>query len=79
MLREMPEVDRRVELFSYDKKPGIQAIATTAPDRPPVLRRIRVNSKSEPTDRLDQYIEMCNAKPLVPTWVFRAHDKQIVA
>jgi transposase len=36
MLREMPEADRPVAIFSYDEKPGIQAIATTAPDRPPV-------------------------------------------
>ena len=35
MLREMPEADRPVAVLSYDEKPGIQAIATTAPDLPP--------------------------------------------
>jgi transposase len=35
MLRQIPEVDRPVALLSYDEKPGIQAIATTAPDLPP--------------------------------------------
>ncbi len=31
--------DRPVAIVSYDEKPGIQAIATTAPDLPPVARR----------------------------------------
>jgi transposase len=35
MLREMPPADRPVAVLSYDEKPGIQAIATTAPDLPP--------------------------------------------
>ena len=35
MLREMPEADRPVAVLSYDEKPGIQAITTTAPDLPP--------------------------------------------
>lgn len=35
MLRQMPEADRPVAVLSYDEKPGIQAIATTAPDLPP--------------------------------------------
>jgi transposase len=35
MLRRMPEADRPVAVLSYDEKPGIQAIATTAPDLPP--------------------------------------------
>lgn len=35
MLREIPEADRPVAVLSYDEKPGIQAIATTAPDLPP--------------------------------------------
>jgi hypothetical protein len=34
MLR-IPETDRPVAVLSYDEKPGIQAIATTAPDLPP--------------------------------------------
>jgi hypothetical protein len=29
-----------VAIISYDEKPGIQAIATTAPDLPPKLTRI---------------------------------------
>jgi transposase len=41
-----------------------------------VLRHIRVNSKTELTDRLNQYITMCNAKPLVPTWIFGVHNEQ---
>lgn len=35
MLREMPEPERLVVVLSYDEKPGIQAIAITAPDLPP--------------------------------------------
>lgn len=35
MLRQVPEVDRPVAVLSYDEKPGIQAIATTAPDLAP--------------------------------------------
>ena len=35
MLRELPPADRPVAVLSYDEKPGIQAIATTAPDLPP--------------------------------------------
>lgn len=35
MLRQMPEAERPVAVLSYDEKPGIQAIATTAPDLPP--------------------------------------------
>ncbi len=35
MLRQMPEADSPVAVLSYDEKPGIQAIATTAPDLPP--------------------------------------------
>jgi transposase len=35
MLRELPEAERPVAVLSYDEKPGIQAIATTAPDLPP--------------------------------------------
>jgi hypothetical protein len=31
----MPEADRSVAVLSYDEKPGIQAIATTAPDLTP--------------------------------------------
>ena len=35
MLRQIPEADRPVAVLSYDEKPGIQAIANTAPDLPP--------------------------------------------
>jgi transposase len=35
MLRDLPEAERPVAVVSYDEKPGIQAIATTAPDLPP--------------------------------------------
>jgi transposase len=35
MLRALPEAERPVAVVSYDEKPGIQAIATTAPDLPP--------------------------------------------
>jgi transposase len=35
MLRQIPEADRPVVVLSYDEKPGIQAIASTAPDLPP--------------------------------------------
>ncbi|HEV2387942.1 MAG TPA: IS630 family transposase, partial [Candidatus Acidoferrales bacterium] len=34
-LRAMPAADRPVAVLSYDEKPGIQAIATRAPDLPP--------------------------------------------
>jgi transposase len=35
MVRALPETERPVAILSYDEKPGIQAIATTAPDLPP--------------------------------------------
>ncbi len=35
MLRQIPEADRPVAGLSYHEKPGIQAIASTAPDLPP--------------------------------------------
>ena len=35
MVRRIPETDRPVSVLSYDEKPGIQAIAITAPDLPP--------------------------------------------
>jgi transposase len=35
MLRTLPEAERPVAVVSYDEKPGIQAIAITAPDLPP--------------------------------------------
>ena len=35
MPRQMPGAERPVAVLSYDEKPGIQAIATTAPDLPP--------------------------------------------
>lgn len=35
MLRQIPEADRPVAVLSYEEKPGIQAIATTAPDLSP--------------------------------------------
>ena len=35
MLRALPQAERPVAVVSYDEKPGIQAIATTAPDLPP--------------------------------------------
>jgi transposase len=207
MLRAMPEAERPVAIFSYDEKPGIQAIATTAPDRPPVakqkscsassarrrkkrrstmqrdyeykrlgtvtlsaavnlingvihhaitgrhrsrefiaflknvdatcaegilicilldnhsahksretmaylatrpgrfefvftpvhgswlnyvetvfsrasrsvLRHIRVSSKAELANRLNQYIDMCNAKPLIPKWAYRIHHEPVAA
>lgn len=41
MLRAMPEAERPVAIFSYDEKPGIQAIATTAPDRPAIAKHNR--------------------------------------
>lgn len=36
LLKEPPVVT-----ISYDEKPGIQALATTTPDRPPVPNRFR--------------------------------------
>lgn len=35
VLRQIPEADRPVAVLSYDEKPGIQAVASTAPDLPP--------------------------------------------
>ena len=44
-----------------------------------VLRHIRVKSKAELTNRITQYIDMCNAKPLIPTWIFGVHDEPMAA
>jgi hypothetical protein len=38
MLRALPEAERPVATLSYDEKPGIQAIATTAPGYSPAAR-----------------------------------------
>jgi transposase len=35
LLRQLPAADRPAVVLSYDEKPGIQAIANTAPDLPP--------------------------------------------
>jgi hypothetical protein len=35
MVLALPETERPVAILSYDEKPGIEAIATTAPDLPP--------------------------------------------
>ena len=35
LLRETPQAETDVAIISYDEKPGIQAIGTTAPDLPP--------------------------------------------
>jgi hypothetical protein len=35
-----------------------------------VLRRIRVTSKDELTERIKCYIEICNEAPLVPKWSY---------
>jgi hypothetical protein len=35
MLRMLPESEHSVAILSYDEKPGIEAIATTAADLPP--------------------------------------------
>ncbi len=35
MLRQIPAADHPTAVLSYDEKPGIQAIASTAPDLPP--------------------------------------------
>jgi hypothetical protein len=35
-----------------------------------VLRRIRVASKQELTQRIQRYIEPCNDTPLIPKWSY---------
>jgi transposase len=35
-----------------------------------VLRRIRVASKEELTQRIQRYIELCNERPLMPKWSY---------
>ena len=35
MLQDIPQEKRPIAILSYDEKPGLQAIATTAPDLPP--------------------------------------------
>src|SRR5438445_673752 len=65
-------------IVSYDEKPGIQAIGTTAPDRPPlpgvsptVMRHIRVTSKHELRERLLAFISDINREPVVHTWHYK--------
>ena len=36
----VPAGEQEIHTVSYDEKPGIQAIATTAPDLPPTVERI---------------------------------------
>lgn len=52
MLRQMPEADRPVAILSFDEKPGIQAIATTAPDLPPAPRKHRTVKRDHEYKRL---------------------------
>jgi hypothetical protein len=35
-----------------------------------VLRRIRVASKEELTQRIQRYIELCNEAPIMPNWSY---------
>lgn len=44
--------DRAVAIISYDEKPGIQAIATTAPDLPPVPGKQRCFARDHEYERL---------------------------
>ena len=46
-LRQIPQGERPVAVLSYDEKPGIQAIAVTAPDLPP-----RPGRRVRPRDRV---------------------------
>jgi hypothetical protein len=52
MLRALPEAERPVAIFSYDEKPGIQAIATTAPDLPPKPRKHSIVQRDHEYKRL---------------------------
>ncbi len=52
MLRQIPEADRSVAVLSYDEKPGIQAIATTAPDLPPRPGRCATVQRDDEYKRL---------------------------
>lgn len=50
--RKNPKAHRNIVFLSYDEKPGIQAIANTAPDLPPVPGRYRTWSRDHEYKRL---------------------------
>jgi hypothetical protein len=67
--KEKKKPSDAVAIISYDEKPGIQAIATTAPDLPPKrCCHIRVASKQELKDRLMAAMEFFNGDPVAHTW-----------
>jgi hypothetical protein len=43
-------------IISYDEKPGIQAIATTAPDLPPVFSPVRRGDRPERDGQTGRFI-----------------------
>jgi len=53
MLRALPEAERPVAILSYDEKPGIQAIATTAPICRPSWGSIPLSSATTNTSGLE--------------------------
>src|ERR1700739_1558547 len=52
MLRALPHAERHVAFRSCDEKPGIQAIATTAPDLPPNRREASTVQRDHEYKRL---------------------------
>jgi transposase len=50
--RKNPNKHKRIVFLSYDEKPGIQAIANTAPDLPPVPGRYKTWSRDHEYKRL---------------------------
>ena len=51
-LQELPPDERQTVILSYDEKPGIQAIATTAPDLPPRPGRFQAVGRDHEYQRL---------------------------
>jgi hypothetical protein len=69
MLRQMPEADRPVAVLSDDEKPGIQAIATTAPDLPPKSGKHATVQRDHAYRRLRTATpSVANAAPVLPRW-----------
>ena len=71
MLRDMPAAERPAAILSYDEKPGIQAIATTAPDLPPRPGRHPTLQRDHEYKRLGT-VTLCAAADLVTGTVHHA-------
>lgn len=71
MLRDMPAAERPAAILSHDEKPGIQAVAITAPDLPPRPGQHPTLQRDHECKRLGT-VTLCAAADLVTGTVHHA-------